>query len=80
MATGEAVATKELNLQARFEQLESGLNEAHSVVSQMVSRDTDKAPEEAHEATATATAAKCQELVHDLINRLQGLRDRVGTV
>jgi hypothetical protein len=76
---GQATA-KELNLQARFEQLESGLNEAHSIVSQMTPRDGDKSPEEAHEATATAAGEKCQALVHDLINRLQGLRDRVGTV
>lgn len=80
MAIAETTAAKELNLQARFEQLESGLNEAHSVVSQMAPRDDEKMPEEAHEATASATGAKCQSLVQDLINRLQALRDRVGTV
>ena len=80
MATAGGMTEKELNLQARFEQLESGLNEAHSVVSQMAPREDDKAPEEAHEATATATAIECQSSVQDLIGRLQRLRDRVGTV
>ena len=73
-------AEKELNLQARFEQLESGINEAHSIVSQMAPREDDEATEEAHPPTASATGAKCQELVHDLISRLQALRDQVGTV
>jgi len=80
MAETGMAAAKELNLQARFELLESGLNEAHSVVSQMVPCEDDKASEVAHEATATATAIKCQTLVQDLIGRLQNLRDKVGTV
>ncbi len=73
-------AAKELNLQARFEQLESGLSEAHSVVSQMSPREDDKAPEEAHAATASVTAVKCQQSLQDLIGRLINLKDRVGTV
>lgn len=79
MATGEATA-KELNLQTRFEQLETGLNEAHSIVSQMVPRETDKMPEEGHEATASSAGAKCQDSLSNLIHRLEGLRDRVGVV
>ncbi len=70
---------KDLNLQARFEQIESSLTEAHSIVSQMTPREEDKA-EVAHEATASSTGAKCQSLVHDLINRLQQLKDQVGVV
>lgn len=80
MAISEVTTAKELNLQARFEQLESGLNEAHTIVSQMLPRETDKAPEEAHEATATATAAECQRSIQSLISRLHDLRDRVGLV
>ncbi len=80
MATTAGVTEKELNLQARFEQLESGLGEAHSVVSQMAPREDDKASEEAHPATASATGSKCQASLQDLIGRLQALRDRVGTV
>lgn len=79
MATGEMTAAKELNLQARFEQLESGLTEAHAIVDQMTPREEDKGVE-AREATASNTGAKCQSLVQDLITRLQNLKDRVGVV
>ena len=82
MATGEATASKELNLQARFEQLESGISDAHSIVDQMAPRDVAAgAVEKAPEAnTASVTAVRCQESLASLVNRLQGLRDRVGQV
>ena len=79
MPTGET-QTKELNLQARFEQLETGLNEAHAIVSRMAPRETDKMPEEGHESTASITGAKCQDSLSNLISRLEGLHDRVGVV
>lgn len=75
-----AAVVKEQNLQDRFERLESSIKEAHSIVSQMAPREDDKAPEEDHAATATATAVECQSSIQDLIGRLQNLRDRVGLV
>ncbi|KKL04512.1 hypothetical protein LCGC14_2615320 [marine sediment metagenome] len=80
--TEGAATTKELNLQARFEQLESGINEAHSIVDQVTPREVAegavaKAPES---SSASATAVRCQESLASLINRLQNLRDRVGQV
>ncbi|KKM18656.1 hypothetical protein LCGC14_1663520 [marine sediment metagenome] len=81
MATGEMTAEKALNLQARFEQLESGISDAHGIVDQMTPREaaTDK-PSEPVAGTATLTAERCQHSLASLINRLQELRDRVGQV
>ena len=75
-------STQDLNLQARFEQLESVINEAHSIVDQMTPREAAVgAGAEAPEASsASATAVRCQESLASLINRLQNLRDRVGQV
>ncbi len=79
-ATGQA-ATEGLNLQARFEQLESAINEAHTVVDQMMPREQpiDKGPEIAA-STAIQTGNRCQQSLANLINRLQSLRDQVGQV
>ncbi len=74
-------STQDLNLQARFEQLEGGISEAHNVVDQMAPRDAAAGVENAPEAsTASATAVRCQESLASLISRLQNLRDRVGQI
>ncbi len=81
MATVGPVTTEGLNLQARFEQLEGAISEAHSIVSQMLPREEKaESPVAGAEGSATFTATRCQESLSELITRLQNLRDKVGLV
>ena len=74
-------SAQDLNLQARFEQLEGAISEAHGVVDQMTPRDDQAGDEKAPEAgTASATGLRCQVSLVHLISRLQTLRDQVGQV
>ena len=85
MADIGAASTESLNLQARFEQLEGAISEAHGVVDSMIPRpDVVQADRDSPAAvspnSSIATSERCTVTLANLISRLQNLRDRVGLV
>ena len=77
--TGD-VATKApevLSLQARFEQLEAAIEEAHNTVNRIIAEPTnEQTPEQS--VSAVSSAIRCEEKMVRLNNRLAGLADSVG--
>ncbi len=71
-------ALTDLNLQARLEQIEAGIQEAHNLVSRMTPRVTDEAQTE--QAGATGCAARCMSGIVELNVRLDLLANTVGTL
>ncbi len=69
-----------LSLQARLEQIEAGLNEAHVQVKRMQAPEEQKEPEVPVVQGALACADRCMERVSRLVSRLTTLADEIGTL
>ncbi len=84
MATGQVgeISVEGLNLQARFEQLEGAISEAHGIVDQMMPRAEEAGadPKQPDANTAINTATRCSEHLSRLLGRLTNLSERVGRV
>ncbi len=82
MAETVGIDIEGLNLQARFEQMEGAISEAHGIIDQMMPRDAESGAEakQPEANTAINTATRCSQSLAKLNSRLTNLSERVGRV
>jgi hypothetical protein len=74
----EVKAVDVLSLQARLDQIEAGIDAAHSKLDGVASREGP--PEEAPREGAQAAAQRCQHKLEELNQRLINISELVGTL
>ena len=72
-------ALESVGLQAKFDQMEAALEDAHRHVDRMVPREGD-GEETTAESGAEAAAGRCGELLQQLNTRLDAIAERVGAL
>ncbi len=77
IGTETPTTTKELNLQARAEQLEAVIEEGHKIVDRML---PEPATQTETAGGAVGALIRCQENADRLNDRLRSLADQVGTL